>query len=87
MKLRMGTRGSALARTQSGFMAKALEALGHEIEVVIIKTKGDQDRERPFASVGAPGLFVREIETALLEERIDFAVHSFKDLPRRAPTA
>ena len=85
MKLMMGTRGSALAVAQSGDVARMLEAQGHEVEVTIIETKGDMDRDRPFAEVGAPGLFVREIEYALLDGRIDFAVHSYKDLPSDNP--
>ncbi|MDQ7005875.1 MAG: hydroxymethylbilane synthase [Acidobacteriota bacterium] len=85
MLIRIGTRGSALARTQTASMASRIEALGHQTEIVIIRTQGDKDQVRPFAEVGAPGLFVREIETALLEERVDLAVHSFKDLPTQSP--
>jgi hydroxymethylbilane synthase len=85
VNLRLGTRGSTLARTQSGTVARALEALGHAVELVLIRTEGDADTSRPFAEVGAPGVFVRALETALLEERVDLAVHSFKDLPSRSP--
>lgn len=85
MKLRLGTRGSALARAQSGDVARMLTARGHEVEVVIIQTLGDVQQDRPFAEVGAAGIFVREIERALLDERIDLAVHSYKDLPTQGP--
>lgn len=85
MLIRIGTRGSALARTQSASIATRIEAAGHQTETVIIRTQGDKDQVRPFAEVGAPGLFVREIESALIDERIDLAVHSFKDLPTVSP--
>ena len=81
MKLRLGTRGSDLARAQSGRMARALQALGHEVEMVWIKTSGDANQRDAFQAVGAPGVFVRELESALCDERIDLAVHSYKDLP------
>jgi hydroxymethylbilane synthase len=85
MKLRVGTRGSQLALTQARSVGRALERHGHQIEIVIVKTRGDADQVRPFAEVGEPGLFVREIERALLEEEIDVAVHSYKDLPSVSP--
>jgi hydroxymethylbilane synthase len=84
-KLRLGTRGSELARTQSSTVAAALERLGFEVELTIIKTSGDQNTTSPFASIGPQGVFVREIEQALVERRIDLAVHSFKDLPTKSP--
>lgn len=87
MKLRIGTRGSRLALAQARMVARMLERQGGESELVVIKTAGDLDRGRTFAQVGAPGVFVREIETALLENRVDIAVHSFKDLPSRSPDA
>ncbi|MDE2489467.1 MAG: hydroxymethylbilane synthase [Elusimicrobia bacterium] len=86
--LRMGTRGSALALAQSGLMARALEALhrGLKVETVVVKTKGDlfgapAPEQAKLLAQGAKGLWVKEIEEALLERRIDFAVHSGKDLP------
>ncbi len=85
MKLRLGTRGSALATSQSKRILRRLEALGHEIEIVIIKTEGDQDQVRPFVELGPAGLFVRSLEKALVDDRIDFAVHSYKDLPSLSP--
>lgn len=85
MTLRLGTRASLLATTQSGRVAAALEALGHPCELVTISTLGDRVTDKPFAEVGAPGVFVREIEQALLDGTIDLAVHSYKDLPTASP--
>lgn len=85
MKLRLGTRGSALARLQSADVARRLEAHGHDVETIIISTVGDRIADRGFSEVGTFGVFVREIETALLEGRVDLAVHSYKDLPSRGP--
>ncbi len=85
MRLRIGTRGSALARVQAGDVARRLEAAGHETETIVIHTEGDLVTDRAFAEVGAFGVFVREIEAALLERRIDVAVHSYKDLPSQGP--
>ena len=84
-KLRLGTRGSELARTQSGTIAAALERLGFAVELTIIKTSGDQNTTSAFASIGPQGVFVREIEQALVERRVELAVHSFKDLPTKSP--
>ena len=84
-KLRLGTRGSDLARTQSGTVAASLEKAGFAVELVIIKTAGDQNQTALFGSIGAQGVFVREIEQALVEKRIELAVHSFKDLPTQSP--
>jgi hydroxymethylbilane synthase len=83
--LRLGTRGSELARTQSTTVADALRALGFAVELSIIKTAGDQNMASAFGSIGAQGVFVREIEQALVERRIELAVHSFKDLPTQSP--
>jgi len=85
MRLRIGTRGSQLALTQSGHVAAALRDLGHEIEMVIVKTAGDADRTSAFVNVGPAGVFVREIQSALLAGEIDLAVHSYKDLPSDGP--
>lgn len=86
MKLRIGTRGSALAMTQARDIRRRLIALGHEAEIVEIKTSGDKDQKNAFAAVGAPGVFVREIENALIAEEIDVAVHCYKDLPSVGPS-
>ena len=84
-KLRLGTRGSELALTQSSTVADALRARGHDVELAIIKTAGDRAVGVPFAAIGPQGVFVREIEQALVEGSIDLAVHSFKDLPTTSP--
>ena len=86
MRLKLGTRGSDLARTQSGWVAERLEAAGHDVELVVIRTAGDRSQAPSFGSIGAQGVFVREIEQALLGGEIDLAVHSFKDLPTASPT-
>jgi hydroxymethylbilane synthase len=83
--IRIGTRGSALALTQARHIAGCLAALGCEPVVEVVRTAGDADQVRPFAQVGQPGLFVRELESALLEDRIDVAVHCYKDLPSLSP--
>jgi hydroxymethylbilane synthase len=83
--LQLGTRGSELARTQSGTIAAALERSGFRVELSIIKTSGDQNTTAAFGSIGPQGVFVREIEQALVERRVDLAVHSFKDLPTESP--
>ena len=87
MKLRLGTRGSDLARTQATTVAQDLAAAGYETELKIIRTAGDRSTAASFGSIGPQGVFVREIEQALLEDEIDLAVHSFKDLPTRSPAA
>jgi hydroxymethylbilane synthase len=66
-------------------VAAALERLGPKVELTIIKTAGDQNQTSAFASIGPQGVFVREIEQALVARRIDLAVHSFKDLPTKSP--
>ena len=85
MKLRIGTRGSALALAQSGDVAARLRAHGHEAELVVVSTTGDRVTDRAFTDVGAFGVFVRELEVALLDGAIDAAVHSYKDVPSRMP--
>ncbi|MHB1311253.1 MAG: hydroxymethylbilane synthase [Gemmatimonadaceae bacterium] len=85
MTLRIGTRGSALALAQANDVARRLEACGHGTVIEVISTTGDRVVDRTFAEVGAFGVFVREIESALLEGRIDVAVHSYKDLPSTGP--
>jgi hydroxymethylbilane synthase len=89
--LRLGTRGSKLALTQTGLvrdaLAKAVPALAapEAIEIVAIRTTGDVIQDRPLAEAGGKGLFVKEIEEALLTGRIDAAVHSMKDMPTAQP--
>ena len=83
--IRIGTRGSALALAQANATATGLAAHGHEVEIVAMRTEGDRLASARLASVGGKGLFVREIEEALLAGRIDVAVHSLKDLPAEVP--
>jgi len=83
--IRLGTRASALAQAQARFVARRLEAAGHTVEVVELRTEGDRLAEARLSALGGKGLFVREIEEALLEKRIDVAVHSLKDLPAQTP--
>jgi hydroxymethylbilane synthase len=85
MKLRIGSRGSQLARWQAHHIAALLRGEGHEVEIEIIKTTGDRLQEVTFAQVGSKGMFTREIEEALAEGRVDLAVHSLKDLPTELP--
>jgi hydroxymethylbilane synthase len=80
--LRLGTRGSALALTQSGWVARRIEeAIGLPVELVTIRTRGDEEQSLPLHQVGGQGLFTRELDRALLEGEVDLAVHSLKDLP------
>ena len=84
--LRIGTRGSALALWQARSIARALlEATSVEPEIVIIKTSGDKFQQTSFSQIGAKGVFIKELEDALLEGRIDLAVHSMKDVPTEMP--
>jgi len=85
MKLRLGTRGSDLAMTQSRWVASELARSGIETEIVIISTSGDRSTAPSFGAIGPQGVFVREIEQALLDTEIDLAVHSYKDLPTESP--
>ncbi|MBU0544026.1 MAG: hydroxymethylbilane synthase [Proteobacteria bacterium] len=82
-KIIIGTRGSKLALWQAGWVRTELlqKHRGIEVELEIIKTKGDKILDVPLAMVGGKGLFVKEIEEALIENRIDMAVHSMKDMP------
>lgn len=79
--LRIGSRGSQLALWQANHIADKLRAQGHEASIEIIRTTGDAMQSLTFAQVGAKGMFIKEIEDALFENRIDLAVHSLKDLP------
>jgi hypothetical protein len=79
--LRIGTRGSSLAVTQTGHVVDRLRALGVAVEVETITTRGDLSAPRPVGGLPGDGVFVRELEQALLDGRIDAAVHSLKDLP------
>lgn len=79
--VRIGTRASGLALAQTGWVAEQLRALGHEVTIETISTRGDDRRDVPLNTLGGDGVFVRELERALRDGRIDLAVHSLKDLP------
>ena len=79
--IRVGTRGSALARAQTNWVVEQLRRIGVPAEVEIVSTQGDVRTDIPIAAIGGDGVFVRELERALLDGRIDVAVHSLKDLP------
>ncbi|MHC1729468.1 MAG: hydroxymethylbilane synthase [Syntrophobacteraceae bacterium] len=85
--IRIGTRGSMLALKQSGMMKEAVERLwpGLKVELQVIKTTGDKITDVPLSKVGGKGLFVKEIEDALLDDLVDLAVHSIKDVPAVLP--
>jgi hydroxymethylbilane synthase (EC 2.5.1.61) len=83
--LRLGTRKSKLALWQANFVKEKLEALGCKVELVPITTTGDKILDAPLAKIGGKGLFVKEIENALLAGEIDLAVHSLKDVPITIP--
>ncbi len=87
MILRIGTRASKLALAQSGWVKAQVEARHRDVEVVLvrIKTKGDRILDSPLSKVGGKGLFVKEIEDALLRREVDLAVHSMKDVPGELP--
>jgi len=82
--IRVGTRGSQLARKQTGQLIERLRGLGQRVEEVVISTRGDNRQDLPIAQIGDDGVFVRELERGLLDGRIDAAVHSLKDLPTAA---
>jgi hydroxymethylbilane synthase len=86
-EIKIGTRGSALALTQSRWVQAQLEERHPDcrVELVIIKTSGDILHEVPLAQVGGKGLFIKEIEEALLSGGVDLAVHSLKDMPAQIP--
>lgn len=85
--IRIGSRGSPLAMWQANWIKSQLEALhdGLTVEIIQIKTSGDKILDVPLAKIGGKGLFVKEIEEALLRDQIDIAVHSMKDVPVNMP--
>jgi hydroxymethylbilane synthase len=85
--LRIGTRGSPLARWQAEWVADQLRAHhpGLMVELVEIKTQGDRDHNTPLAAIGGTGVFTKEIQRALIKQTVDLAVHSLKDLPTTSP--
>jgi hydroxymethylbilane synthase len=88
-KIRIGSRGSPLALWQAHWIKDQLVAQNPDIpvDIVIIKTSGDKIQDVPLAKIGGKGLFVKEIEEALLRREVDFAVHSMKDMPIKFPYA
>ncbi|MBT5029166.1 MAG: hydroxymethylbilane synthase [Nitrospina sp.] len=86
-KLKIGSRGSPLALWQANWIKDQLEEHnpGFSVEIIIIKTSGDKIQDVPLAKIGGKGLFVKEIEEALMNKSIDFAVHSMKDMPIKFP--
>ena len=87
MDIKIGTRGSKLALRQSEWIKKQLEMRhsGIRVDLVKIKTTGDKILDTPLSKIGGKGLFVKEIEEALLDARVDVAVHSMKDVPAQLP--
>lgn len=87
--LRVATRGSALARWQAEEVARLLRAARPEldVELVVVETAGDRRRDVPISEMAGQGVFVKEVQAAVLDGRADVAVHSAKDLPSSAPTA
>ena len=84
--LTIGSRGSALALWQAEHVQSLLEQrAGISAEVVVIKTSGDRSDQLPFGQVGVKGMFVKELEDALFDGRVDMAVHSLKDMPSEIP--
>lgn len=82
--LRLGTRASPLARWQADWVAGELRARGHEVLLVPLSTRGDQQLAAPLGALGGQGVFTKELQRALLRSEIDLAVHSLKDLPTDA---
>jgi hydroxymethylbilane synthase len=85
-RLRIGSRGSLLALWQANHITTLLREQDHTVDIEIIRTTGDKITDVPLAQVGTKGMFTKEIEEALAEERIDLAVHSLKDLPTELPS-
>ena len=87
MRLRVATRGSALARWQADHVAVLAQKAepGLEVETVVVETSGDRRRDLPIWELGGKGVFVKEVQAAVLEGRADVAVHSAKDLPSLTP--
>lgn len=85
MKVRIGSRGSALALWQAEHVRARLETLGHSVSIQVITTMGDRLQDRRLEAVGGKGAFLKEIEEALLANEVDLAVHSLKDVPTVLP--
>jgi hydroxymethylbilane synthase len=85
LTIRIGSRGSLLARWQAEHVKTRLEALGHAVSIQVITTTGDLIQDRRLEAVGGKGAFLKEIEEALLANEVDLAVHSLKDVPTELP--
>ncbi|MGH7870843.1 MAG: hydroxymethylbilane synthase, partial [Candidatus Binatia bacterium] len=85
MMLKIGTRGSTLALAQARWVQERIEATGVKTDLIVIKTSGDRFVDKAIQTLGGKGIFVKEIEDALLNKDIDVAVHSMKDLPTELP--
>lgn len=83
--IKIGTRSSELATWQAKTVAAKLQKLGHETELIFISSEGDRDRSTPLWEMGGKGVFTKALDEALLQSKIDVAVHSFKDLPTDNP--
>lgn len=84
--IRAATRGSALARWQTEHVSSLLASVGvHDVEPLIVSTAGDRDKTTPLHEIGGKGVFVKEVQAAVLDGRADIAVHSAKDLPALTP--
>src|SRR5262249_16224469 len=79
--LRLGTRGSKLAKWQAEWVAGELQRLGHTVDLIEIATRGDLEQVVAVEEIGTRGVFTKEIQRALLKGAVDLAVHSLKDLP------
>ena len=86
MKLTIATRGSKLALWQAEWVKDKLEKLGHEVDLKIVTTTGDKILDKPLAEIGGKGLFIKEVEEALLRGEAQIAVHSLKDFPTQYET-
>ena len=86
MKLRAATRGSPLAMWQTNHIAALLEQHGYQVDPIIVETGGDKDQVSPLHKIGGQGIFVKEVQSFVIQGRADFAVHSLKDLPSDTPS-
>ena len=83
--IRIGTRDSELATWQARLVEERLQEMGHQTELIFVKSEGDLDLTTPLTEMGGKGVFTKALDDALLENRIDVAVHSYKDLPTENP--
>ena len=83
--IKIGTRSSELALWQANTVAEQLNNLGHETEIVKIDSIGDVVLDKPLYELGITGVFTKNLDIALLNEEVDIAVHSFKDVPTKLP--